>query len=187
MNRPLPNLHKKRLEAKRHAETEQYLIRSCELFLLPSPFLSVDDESGLQPTLQGWSFSLTRFYVSNTIAKIRTLSQASSSTLSRSGITPDDIAKVTCWVALPRSSLTRDTLEKEVQREAYKFVGLFHMGRMATLLEHHKVRTRDGLLIEGGTFYGDDLVLPPPDDACGRRDPGKQVRQAGVVHIRLPG
>jgi hypothetical protein len=40
------------------------------------------------------------------------------------------------------------TLGQEIQREAYKLVGLFHMGRMPTLLDHLKVRPWDSLLID---------------------------------------
>ena len=58
---------------------------------------------------------------------------------------------------------------------------------MPTLLDHHEIRPRDSLVIEGPTFHRDDLILPSPNDACGRRDPGEQRRQARVVHIGLPG
>ena len=58
---------------------------------------------------------------------------------------------------------------------------------MPTLLKHYKIRPPDGLVIQGPTFHRDNLILPPPDDACGRRDPGEQRGQTRVIHIGLPG
>src|SRR5262249_12136331 len=82
---------------------------------------------------------------------------------------------------------TEKPLPQEVQRDTHKLVGLFYIASMPTLLDYNKVRRRKGLLIEGAALHRDDLVLPPPDEARGGRDAGEQVRQAGVVHIRLPG
>jgi hypothetical protein len=67
-------------------------------------------------------------------------------------------------------------LRQEVHGDAHKLVGLFQVGSMPTLLDHHEVRSRDSLMIEGPTFHGDDLILLPSDDACGRRDPGEQPK-----------
>ncbi len=92
------------------------------------------------------------------------------------------------WVvALPVPACPPGNLREEVHGDAHKLIGLFQVGSMPTRLDHHEIRPRDGLVIEGPTFHGDDLILPPPDDARRHRDPGEQSGQARVVHRGLPG